>query len=621
VDVATPSGYSAIAMAELLGERSVAELDRDGRSDEYLSIGDYAAVGDGRSLALVGRDGAIDWLCLPELDAPSVFGALLDPERGGTFWIRPTAGFSVTRRYLERTNVLETTFTTEQGTIRVLDAMTLDTSESARWRELVRRVEGVSGEVPVRWRYAPRFDYGQVTPRFESHNSAVIARHGSLQLGFQVFGCELDEESGGGVTGGFKLRSGDSVLFALTAAESEPLPLPPRSALERRLAETVAVWRSWVSRHDYRGPWRDAVERSLLALRLLTDGRTGAIAAAATTSLPEAIGGERNYDYRFGWVRDLCFALDALLAIGMQELVHTAIGWVLEATARTHPRIDPVYALAGPVVRSQTQLPLPGYQRTSPVWRGNKAGAQLQLGGFGDLLETMAIYARAGHVLDPGTGERLADAADLLTSIWARPDAGLWELPDQRQYGTSKLGCWTAFDRIIELADAGQVPARHVARWRDARDQVRRFIDARLCSAERGNYLFAADGEELDCGMLLAGRRSFPDPDRRLASTIAAIRSELGAGGPLLYRYSGMQDEENAFLCCSFWLVEALALTGELDAAAEVMGAMVGLGNDVGLYSEEMEPSTHALRGNFPQALTHLSLISAAHTLARESGS
>jgi GH15 family glucan-1,4-alpha-glucosidase len=250
------------------------------------------------------------------------------------------------------------------------------------------------------------------------------------------------------------------------------------------------------------------------------------------------------------------------------------------------------------------------------VHLGNNAGSQLQLGGFGDLLETISIYVSHGHLLAPAAAERLADIADLLTHIWRTPDSGLWELGGTAHYGTSKLGVWTAFDRLLELVDRGQAPPRHVTRWRQARDEARDFIERRLFSSDRNAYLFKAGATELDCGMLLAARRRFGDPtDPRLTGTIDAVRQELHAEGPLLYRYSGMQDEENAFLACSFWMVEALAIIGRVEEAGELMEAMIGLANDVGLYSEEMEPGTHAMRGNFPQALTHLSLINAAHAI------
>jgi GH15 family glucan-1,4-alpha-glucosidase len=586
-------------------------MQRDG----FLPIESYGAIGDGRTLALVGGDGSIDWMCLPDLDSPSLFARVLDPGRGGSFQLAPTVPFTTSRRYLERTNILETTFSTDGGRVRLLDALTIDKSQAAPWRELVRRVEAVDGSVPLRWCCEPRFSYGQVPARFERRGDTLLGRHDGLQVGLSSWGAGEPQVSDGAATGEFTLTPGEPAMLALLATDDEPLPVPGRDAVERRLQETAEVWRAWVARHTYDGPWRDAVERSLLAIRLLADRRTGAIAAAGTSSLPEVIGGERNYDYRFGWVRDLCFTLDALLAVGMEQVAQSAVTWLLDATQHTHPRIDPVYSLAGDVVRSQSKLPLAGYRRTGPVHVGNGAGSQLQLGGFGDLIETVAIFVGEDHILPVSVGERLADVGDLLARIWRTEDSGFWELGQRAHYGTSKLGCWVAFDRLLELAAHGHVPARHVGRWKRERDDVQRFIERRLYAPERNTYLFKDGSEQLDCAMLLAARRGF-GASARITGTIDAVRRELHAGGPLFYRYSGMQDEENAFLACSFWMVEALALDGRVDEAAELMDGAVGLAGDVGLYSEEMEPGSRAMRGNAPQALTHLALITAAHTLA-----
>jgi GH15 family glucan-1,4-alpha-glucosidase len=586
------------------------------RFDGYLPIEDYAAIGDSQSLALVGIDGTIDWMCAPQLDSPSLFASLLDPARGGRYVLQPAVPFASERRYLERTNVLETTFETDHGTARVIDALTIDSSQAAPWRELVRQVEGVSGRVPMRLEIRPRFGYGRREARFQRLGQAVVARDGQLQLALRAWDAGALTEQQGALTAGFEVQDGERALLAMVVTDAEPLPVPGREAVERRLRETIHVWREWVGRNSYDGPWREAVERSLLAIRLLADARTGAIAAAGTTSLPEAIGGDRNYDYRFGWVRDACFTLDAVLSVGMDELTQAALQWLLEATLRTHPRVDPVYALGTDVVRTQERLPLDGYRRTGPVHLGNQAGSQLQLGGFGDLVETICLYSDHGHLLGPATGERLADVGALLSRIWKNDDSGLWELGERAHYGTSKLGVWVAFDRLLTLVERGQVPRRAGVHWERDRDEVRRFIERHLFSERKNSYVMKSGSEALDCGMLLAARRRFSEPaGRRINGTIDAIQSELSADG-LLYRYSGMEQEENAFLACSFWLAEALALAGRVEEGTELLDTLIGLGNDVGLYSEEMDPSGHAMLGNFPQALSHLSLINAAHTLS-----
>jgi GH15 family glucan-1,4-alpha-glucosidase len=596
---------------------SVAGKAEPRRTDGYLPIEDYAAIGDGRTLALVGIDGSIDWMCLPELDAPTAFAALLDPPQGGSFSLAPAISYEVRRGYLPQTNVLQTEFTTAEGTVRVTEALTVDSAQTAPWRELVREVEGISGSVPMEWRLRPRFGYGRPATDPVRRAGDLVWRHAGLQVSLKCWDAGEPRVSDGGAHGAFSVRQGETALLALLASEDVALPSPERVEIERRLRATAVVWRDWVQRTSYDGPWKDAVQRSLLAIRLLADGRSGAITAAGTSSLPEVIGGKRNYDYRFGWVRDLSFTVDALLRVGMRELAHASVTWLLGAVAGTHPRVDPVYALTGAVVRSQRTVDLAGYRGTSPVHVGNQAGSQLQLGGFDDLLETLWHYADSGHILSPETGERLADSADLLCAIWRTEDAGLWELGDYAHYATSKIGCWTALNRVLDLVQQEQVPGRHVLRWSSERDRIREFIETRLWSESRQSYVMKAGSEMLDCGVLLAARRGFVDPQGpRMTSTIEAIRSELSAAGPLFYRYSGMREEENAFLACSFWMAEALALGGRRDEAAEIMDSMVGLANDVGLCSEEMEPSSHAMRGNFPQALTHLALISAAAILS-----
>ncbi len=603
------------------GRSRAADQRRAGRVDGYLGIEDYAAIGDGRALALVGLDGAIDWMCLPQLDSPSVFAAILDPQRGGRFVLRPAIPYAAERSYVERTNILQTTFHTDRGVVCVTDALTVDKSQTAPWRELVRSAQGLSGTVPMAWRFEPRLDYGRSKAQLQRREEAVVLRDCGLQVALKAWDAGEVEVASGSASGIFDVDEGQSAMLAMVATDEYPLPLPDRGAVERRLRETSEVWRAWVSRQSYTGPWQSIVERSLLAIKLLADDRNGAIAAAGTTSLPEALGSERNYDYRFAWVRDLCFTLDALIAVGLHELTQASVGWLLKATANTHPRIDPVYALSGNVVRSQHKLELPGYRGSGPVHIGNKAGGQLQLGGWGDLVETICGCVSSGRLLDPETGERLADIGDLLTRLWRNTDSGLWELGQRAHYGTSKLGVWIAFQGLLRLVARGQVPARSAGRWRAARDQVREFIETELFSQRRNSYLFKAGSEELDCGMLLAARRRFGDvTGPRLRGTIDAIRSELSAGGPLFYRYSGMREDENAFLACTFWMVEALAISGQAEEGAELMDAAVGTASDVCLYSEEMEPGSRAMRGNFPQALTHLSLINAAVALNSADG-
>ncbi len=584
------------------------------RLDGYAPIRDYAAIGDQRTAALVALDGSIDWLCLPRFDSPSAFAAILDARSGGAIALAPTVPFTAERRYLPRTNVLETTFTTTEGRVRVTDAMTAGWRAPA-WVELLRRVEGLDGGVPMRWSVSPRFEWGATGGEVNERQGTPIIRHHGLGLAVQAWDAGTPECRDGTVAASFEATQASRALLAIGAFEDEPLLLSRREEVESRLDETVGFWRQWVGRCSYDGPWRDAVLRSALALALCSHAASGAIVAAPTSSLPEAVGGSRNFDYRYNWLRDTSFALDALLRLGLREEVHASLGWMLAATRTTHPRLDVFYSLDGTAGDPQGELDLEGYRRSSPVHRGNSAGSQLQLGNYGDLLDTCFAYVRDGNALDPESGQRLAEVADLVCEIWRNRDASIWELHDREDYAQGKLACWVALDRTVALADAGQVPDGSAGRWKATAATVREFIDGRCWSSRLRSYVRYPGTEDLDASMLLAARTGYLDGnDPRLGQTVDAMRRELGEG-PFLYRYSGMREQEGAFLACSFWMVEALARAGRLDEATEAMDELVSAANDVGLLSEEIDPQSRELLGNFPQALSHLALVNAAFVL------
>jgi len=587
----------------------------------YTPIRDYAAIGDGRTVALVARDGSVDWLCLPNLDSPSVFAALIDAERGGSFDLAPEGAYDVERQYLRDTNVLETTFRSASGVVRVTDAMALpDGRQLEASRELVRRVEGLSGRVPVRWRVEPRFGYGLASTRIEARGPFPVA----VNRGDAVAMCSWDAGrpvcNDGSVAARFEIREGERALLALLAADREPLVLGGREQLEARLDGTAAFWRRWAGGLSYDGPWKSAVVRSALALKLLVFSPTGAIVAAPTTSLPEAIGGERNWDYRLCWIRDSSFTLDALLQLGCRAEAHSFFWWFMHATRLTHPRLQPFYRLDGGAHAPERTLPLDGHRGSRPVRVGNAAANQLQLDTYGHLLDTAALYATRGERLDRDTGAELAEVADFVCEVWRAPDRGIWEvrMPEQ-PFTHSKLMCWVALDRAARLATAGHLPARHLGHWRREARAIREFMETRCWSESRQSYVRYAGSQELDASLLLLPVVHYHEPTHpRVAGTIAAIQREL-ARGPLVYRYTGedgLRSGEGVFLCCSFWLVEALATAGRLDDGAAVMEQMLALANDVGLYSEEIDATSHEFLGNFPQALVHLALISAAHAFA-----
>ncbi|MGH3103452.1 MAG: glycoside hydrolase family 15 protein [Gaiellaceae bacterium] len=589
------------------------------RTDGYAPIADYAAVGDGRTVALVARDGAIDWLCLPDLDSPSAFGALLDAERGGRFVVTPEVPYEATRRYLPGTNVLETTFATGGGSVSLTDAMTLPTGGLAPYRELVRRIDGQAGQVPLRWCVEPRFNYGAAPTRIEQRAGVPMVASGRDALAVSSWEAGEPAVSNRAIEGRFVAAEGRVSHLVLSTAHQEPLVLPPRDEVEKRLEATAASWRGWSDGREYDGPWEEAVLRSALALKLLVYAPSGAIAAAATTSLPEQLGGERNWDYRFSWPRDAAFALQALLGLGCSPEARAFFWWLLHASQLTHPRLQVLYRLDGRAATAEKSLPLSGYRRSRPVRIGNGAAGQTQLDVYGEVLVAADLFADFAGGLDRDHGRRLAEVADLVCEIWQQPDAGIWETRGERAHFTqSKMMCAIALDRALALAERGLLPG-NVDRWRRERNRIREFVETRCYSEAQGSYVRTAGEDEVDASSLLAVLAGYDDPrSPRLLGTVDAVCREL-ARGPLVHRYvgsDGLPGEDGAFLACSFWLIEAFARQGRLDEASELMDQVLALANDVGLYAEEIDPTTGDFLGNFPQALSHLALINAAVAIA-----
>jgi GH15 family glucan-1,4-alpha-glucosidase len=582
------------------------------RRDGFVPLEDYAVIGDGRTVALVARDGQIDWLPIPTLDAPPACAAIVDSDIGGHFALTPCGEFQTTRRYLHRTNVLETTHTTSTGSVRVTDALNVGTGGRLAWTELARQVAGTGGEVVMRWELATGNRFGHNRPWVADHRGVPI-----VHLGDQMLAVVVDGDGAGpievrshGVGGTLHCRPGQRQLVALVASDAEPLFLPQPDEIHTRLERTVASWRRWSELVSYEGPWEEAVHRSALALKTLLYEPAGALAAAATTSLPESLGGVKNWDYRYSWVRDSSFALDALISLELHEEVHRAVSWLLGALRSTAPQLHVFYCLDGTVAEEQADLELSGYRDSQPVRAGNSAARQLQLGVYGDLFDTLFRYVGAGHLLDRDSATMLAELADRCCDTWTEQDSGIWELPDLRHYTISKIGCWVALDRATRLAEGGHLDAGHVGRWRQEAEEVRAWVNQYCWSERKGAYTFYAGTDDLDAAVLLAGRTGF-DRGERLARTVDAVRAEL-AHGPAVYRYSGMEAEEGAFVACGFWVVNALAWLGRRDEARKHMDAAVGLANDVGLFSEEIDGQTGAFLGNLPQALSHLALINAA---------
>jgi len=596
--------------------REVGEPSREGG---YAAIRDYAVIGDGRTAALVARDGSIDWLCLPDLDSPSVFGSLLDAGRGGAFKLSPNEPFATERRYLPDTNVLETTFTTAGGTVRITDSMPLSLAGLAPTREVARRVEGLAGQVSLRWCVNPRFGYAAEHLRLGHHGGVPVAQSGRDAVAVLTFDAGEPDVSEGAIDGAFSVEAGSSALLALSVARGDPLVLPPRGEIEARVDRTVDHWRGWSAARRYEGPWRDAVVRSALALKLLIHAPSGAIAAAATTSLPEDVGGVRNWDYRYSWIRDSSATLDALLRLGCVVEAEAFFWWLLHASQLTYPRVDVLYHLNGGAKPRERELDLRGYRGSQPVRIGNAAASQRQLDVYGHLLQTAWLYAEAGGRLGGDAAGRLAATADLICALWRSEDSGIWEVRSQpRHFTESKMMCWIALDRARRLAEDGHLPSKHPVRWEREAGAIRQFVDDRCWSAALGSYERFPGAGQSDASLLLPTLLGYgTGHDERLRRTVEHVRRELGEG-PLVYRYrgeDGLPGREGAFLACSFWLVDALASLGEVSQAAELMEQLVALGNDVGLYAEEVDAKSGAFLGNFPQGLVHLALINAATTL------
>jgi GH15 family glucan-1,4-alpha-glucosidase len=582
------------------------------RRDGYLPLAQYAALGDGRSVALVGADGSIDWWCVPSMDSDPLFDRLLDPQAGGRFSVTPSEPFTVERRYRDDSNVLEQVFTTAHGSARLTDSLNSGISGRLPWSELARRVEGLHGEVHFRIEVLVGDRLSRATPwRETSPHGDVLHLDGLITAFRSDAAVERLEETDRGVTAQLRTRPGQRSTLAVLAGSDAPLILPRMQAIDARIDRSDQAWREWCGNLTASGAYAAQIRRSALALKLLLFSPTGAIAAAATTSLPERVGGDKNYDYRYAWVRDVTYTIKAFLRVGAIEEAKAAFGWLTRTMRRHGGHIATMYTLNGDAAPGDQLMDVPGYRGSTPVLRGNKASRQSQLGMFGDLFETAALFVQQGHVLDLPTRTLLASEANRCADIWRQQDSGIWELEQREHYTMSKISCWTALDRAVSLAGLGQIDASRVERWRRERDRIRAWINEACWSESRQSYAVHAGSDRLDSSLLLAIRFGFPE-HRRLALTHDAIRREL-CRGPHVYRYSGMPAEEGAFVACGFWLAEALALLGDREAALRQMDAMCAANcGNLGLLTEQVDPQNGEALGNMPQALSHLALIHAA---------
>lgn len=608
--------------------------------DDYAPLRDYAVIGDGRTAALIRSDGRIDWLAVPALDGIPVFASLLDEEEGGRVELRPVGDFRTARRYVRGTNVLETTFTTDSGRVRVTDALVTGVAGPLPWTELSRRVEGLSGSVEMRWAVRPGTALGTASPWVEDLPSGARdpeaeegSAGGSACTVLHVDGASLavsgdahgpdgsagpesgrqpGEEGDGMPRGAFTTAEGSTHALIITGTLDEPLHVAEPAAAVHRVDRTVEEWRQWSRTFAYDGPWAESVHRSALALKLLIHSQTGAIAAAVTTSLPESRGGGKNWDYRFAWVRDLAYTTRALVRFGLREETHSALSWILRAVKSDGAHLRVFFDLRGENPGTPVEHAAPGWRGMGPVVSGNPAGEQLQLGVYGDLIDIARQHVAGGNVLDVPTRRLLAQVADVTCDLWRHPDSGMWELPDLRRHTSSMMGCWQALDAAVHLADSGGLTGS-VERWRTERDRIHAWVWENCWSEEKQAWTMHPGGEELDTSVLLHAPSGF-DRGERMSKTIDAVLAELGTSGPP-YRYSGVESEEFPFVACGFWVASALGCVGRSDEAHAFMDRMIALANDVGLYSEMIDPDTGDFWGNLPQGLSHLALINAAITI------
>jgi len=579
--------------------------------DDYAALRDYAVLGDGRTVALIARNGSVDWFPVPDLDSTPVFAALLDAEDGGRLELAPQQDWSVQRRYLPGTNVLESTYTTATGTVRVTDSLNSGVAGRLPWTELARRVEGLTGSVPMAWQLRPGSGLGRYAPWVQHTRHGPVLRVDQVMLAVRLIEAGRAEVGTQHAHGRFRTEAGSRHLVAVVGTHAEPLNLPDPRDVDARIDRSVEGWREWTSQVRYRGPDAEPVLRSALALKLLLHSPTGAIAAAATTSLPESWAGGKNWDYRYTWVRDTAYTLNALIRLGLREEPHAAVAWLLATIRRNDLQI--FYRLDGGMPGERSEVDVPGWRGNQPVVTGNHAAGQIQLGIFGDLFSVVRRYVEGGHVLDVENARLLAALADRCCDTWAHRDCGIWELDDPQHYTSSKMACWQALDCAVALAEAGQLPGP-LERWRVERERIRAWVEQHCWSPERAAYTWYAGTDQLDASVLQGAMTGF-DTGERMAATVEAIRADL-AVGPLVYRYSGMDKVEGAFVTCSFWLVSALVAIGRGEQAGPLLERTVALANDVGLFSEMIDPSGGEFLGNLPQGLSHLSHIDAALAVA-----
>jgi alpha,alpha-trehalase len=619
-------------------ETSTATPGRRTEAAAFHPVADYGLLADCNSAALLSRDGSIEWLCLPRYDSPAIFARILDPDAG--HWsIRPAGEFSAERRYLPGTLVIETTFETDDGVVRLRDALAFPDGQRGHFlghdvpHEILRSVEGLAGQVAMEMQLAPRGEYGLVKPLFRQEEEGGRTFGGPNRIAVRAgVPTEIEDAT---MLASFEVPEGDRVGFAMRWAPVESARAPEPSGPGRvaeRIDDTVEAWRSWEAEHDiYEGPHKELVQLSSRVLKGLTYRPTGAIVAAPTTSLPETVGGERNWDYRFSWIRDSSLTIEALYIGACSDEAEEFVSFMTSSAGgrASEGSLQIMYGIGGEHDLTERELPhLRGWRDSSPVRVGNGAWDQVQLDVYGELLNSLHLYRSQLGELHMEIQAFVADLADTAARRWTETDSGMWEMRgDPRHHLSSKVLCWTALDRAVKLAPSLGEHAK-VEEWSRVRDEIREAILTRGWSEKRQAYAQSFDSDELDAAQLLMPILGFlPATDERMRSTIEAIAADLTEDG-LVLRYrneegvnaDGLTGEEGTFVICSFWLVSCLAKAGEAERAERLFDQLIGYGNDLGLLAEEIDTANNEQLGNFPQAFSHIGLITAAYEIDKAKG-
>lgn len=604
-----------------------------GTANPYPPIADHAIIGNMHTAALISSNGSLDWCCFPRFDSPAVFCKLLDARKGGEFCIKPIGNHTVSRSYVDATNVLCATYSQAGGKYRLTDFMPVQcpdkpVEQSEVTSQILRRIEGISGQCEIEVEFRPTFDFVRTPTRLTLLPGKVVAQGAFGVLVLHSTAHFQLSPQGDAAYAHIQINAGERLDFRLvyTRAEEKQSDEHADTDFDHSLADTLAYWRQWASRCTYQGPYRHLVQRSALVLKLLTYEPTGAIVAAPTTSLPEEMGGVRNWDYRYTWIRDSALVLHALMSIGYHPESMAFFNWIESLCIKCCGQLQIMYMVDGGTDLHEVTLShLEGYQASSPVRTGNAAAQQKQLDIYGELLDAFLFCYENMQMPPPGEKlwESLRFVADQAAAKWHEPDEGIWEVRSaSRHYLYSKLQCWVALDRAIRLAEHGRLPA-DLKHWRNTCEAIRAAIISEGYDDELGAFVQAFGIKSLDASALAIPLVGFlPAEDQRVQSTVEKIKNDLTSGG-LVYRYlseDGVPGGEGIFALCTFWLIDNLLLLGRVEEARHLFEKVASHANDLGLFSEEFDPITGEMLGNFPQGFTHLALIRSAVNLVKAGG-